>query len=150
MADAQVGGAPAPVLEKTEKTGPVATPRGKRDVGEASRGAAGPCVVGVKSTIRGNVSGDEDLVVQGRVEGQIALSKRLSVEVGGVIEADCEVAELHVAGELRGDVTARTIAIASGATVVGTLRAPRISIEDGAHFSGAIDMDVELPDGAKA
>jgi cytoskeletal protein CcmA (bactofilin family) len=119
--------------------------RGKRE-----GAAAEPCLIGQRSTVRGQIAGDEDVTVQGRVEGQIALSRRLVVESGGTVEADCEVAELQVAGELRGDVAAqKVISLAAGAQVSGTLRAPRIIIEDGARFSGAIEMDVDLPDGVE-
>jgi cytoskeletal protein CcmA (bactofilin family) len=114
----------------------------------AAGGKGGPCVIGPKIEIRGNLSGDEDLVIEGKVAGQITLSKRLVIEAGGVVEASVTADELLVAGQLRGDVIASgQVTISEGASVTGKLRAPRISIEEGARFKGAIDMDVELPAG---
>ena len=58
-----------------------------------------------------------------------------------------EASEVTVGGELRGNVlAAKSTTLSAGAQVNGTIRAPKISIADGAHFEGEIDMEVELPD----
>lgn len=108
----------------------------------------GPCIIGKEITIKGSLSGNEDLVVEGRVEGSISLGNHLTIERTGSVEADIEVQELSVMGELTGDVTAHTsVSINTDAKVVGNVRAPRVIIEDGARFRGNIEMDVKLPDG---
>jgi cytoskeletal protein CcmA (bactofilin family) len=110
-----------------------------------------PCFIGSKVTVKGSISGNQDLVVQGRVEGRVGLDNRLTVEEEGTVAADVEVTEATVKGELRGDVIATKGAILHPtARVVGSIRAPRLVIEEGAHFSGNIEMDVELPAGIKA
>jgi cytoskeletal protein CcmA (bactofilin family) len=110
-----------------------------------------PCLIGTKVTVKGNISGNQDLVVLGRVEGRVGIDTRLTVEEGGSVAADVDVSEATVKGELRGEVIASKVAVLHNtARVVGSLRAPRIVIEEGARFSGNIEMDVELPAGVKA
>lgn len=109
-----------------------------------------PCFIGSKITIRGQISGKQDLVIEGRVEGRVALENRLTVEESGSVEADLEVVDVAVKGEVRGDLVAsRSAVLHDSARVVGNIRAPRLVIEDGARFSGAIEMDVELPEGVR-
>jgi cytoskeletal protein CcmA (bactofilin family) len=110
-----------------------------------------PCLIGSKITIRGSVSGNQDLVVEGRIEGRVSLENRLTVEESGVIEADLEVVDASFKGEVRGDVTAtRSAVLHPSARVLGNIRAPRLVIEEGARFSGSVDMEVELPAGVRA
>lgn len=105
-------------------------------------------MIGPKITVRGALSGEEDLVVEGRLEGRVTLVGHLVIAPGGIVEADVEASSVEVRGEVRGDiVAARSITIERGATVAGNVRAPRVMIHDGAHFDGAIEMDVALPDG---
>jgi len=111
----------------------------------------GPCVIGRAITIRGNLSGSEDLLVEGRVEGSVSLKNHLSIEETGVVEADIDVEDLTVRGEMKGDINAaQSVSINANARVVGNIRAPRVIIEDGARFRGHIDMEVELPEGIVA
>jgi cytoskeletal protein CcmA (bactofilin family) len=110
-----------------------------------------PCFIGSKVTVKGTISGSQDLVVHGRVEGRVGLDNRLTVEEEGTVAADVEVTEATVKGELRGDMIAsRAAVLHTTARVVGSIRAPRLVIEEGARFSGNIEMDVELPAGIKA
>lgn len=105
-----------------------------------------PCIIGKNITIRGNLSGAEDLVVEGRLEGTVKLSNHLTVEASGVVEADLDLEDLTVNGTVHGDIRAsRSVAINTDARVVGNIRAPRIIIEDGARFKGRVEMDVQLP-----
>jgi len=107
----------------------------------------GPCVIGQQITIRGNLTGNEDLVVEGRIEGTLTLGNHLTIEQTGVVEADVETEDLTVMGELNGDIVAHSsVTINADAKLVGNIRAPRVIIEDGARFKGNIDMEVDLPD----
>lgn len=107
-----------------------------------------PCVIGNAITIRGNLSGSEDLVVEGRIEGTVALSSHLTVDAAGSVEADVDVDSLTVHGALLGDIrSARVVSISAGARVLGNVTAGSVVIEDGAHFKGRIEMDFDLPDG---
>ncbi len=110
-----------------------------------------PCLIGSQITIKGHISGNQDLVVEGRIEGKIALQNRLTVEESAVVEADVDVVDLSLKGDVRGELLAsRSAVLHATSRVSGTLRAPRLVIEDGAHFHGTIEMEVELPAGLKA
>jgi cytoskeletal protein CcmA (bactofilin family) len=105
------------------------------------------CVIGPQISIRGSIAGEEDLLVEGRVEGAVALEGHLTVAQTGIVEADVEVGSIEVHGELVGDIIAtRSVSIERGARVVGNVRAPRVIIHDGANFDGAVDMHVALPE----
>jgi cytoskeletal protein CcmA (bactofilin family) len=110
-----------------------------------------PCSIGSKITIRGQVSGNQELIVEGRIEGRVALENRMTVEESGTIEADLEVVDASFKGEVRGDITAsRSAILHPSARVLGNIRTPRLVIEEGARFSGTVDMEVELPAGVRA
>jgi cytoskeletal protein CcmA (bactofilin family) len=110
-----------------------------------------PCFIGSKVTVKGSISGNQDLVVHGRIEGRVGIDNNLLVEEDGSVAADVDVSEATVRGELRGEVVAsRAAVLHNTARVVGTIRAPRIVIEEGARFSGNIEMDVDLPAGVTA
>ena len=107
-----------------------------------------PCHIGSSVTVSGQVSGNQDLVVAGRIEGRIGLDSRLVVEAEGAVEAEVEVTEADIHGVVKGDVVARKLAtLHATARFVGNIRAPQVVVAEGAMFSGMIEMDVELPDG---
>ena len=105
----------------------------------ASSGVA--CVIGAKTAIKGEISGDEDVVVEGTVEGEIRISRDLRVGPGGVVKATVSAASVSVSGEVVGDceATARVEISATG-RVTGNIRAPKIVIAEGAMFRGNSDM----------
>ncbi len=106
-----------------------------------------PCVLGPQISVRGTLVGDEDLIIEGRVEGSLTLSGHLVVAEPGVVEANLDVDSIDVRGAVIGDIVAsRSITIEKGAQVNGNVRAPRVIIHDGAHFHGAVEMKVTLPD----
>ncbi len=111
-----------------------------------SNPSTAPCNIGPRIAIRGTITGDEDLIVEGRVEGSISLSGHLAIAQVAVLEADLEVDSIDVHGQVDGDIVAQTtITLHEGARVVGNLRAPRVVIADGAQFKGTVEMDVQLP-----
>lgn len=113
----------------------------------ASTPTQSPCVIGPETAVRGALSGQEDLVIEGRVEGSVSLSGHLVVAESGDVEADVEIESIAVHGRVRGDISAsRSITIERGAQVSGNVKAPRVIINDGAHFDGAVEMDIDLPD----
>lgn len=96
--------------------------------------------------VRGNVSGAEDLVVEGRIDGRVQLAGRLTVQAGAKIEADVEADTVTVAGEITGDVRASVgVHVLAGGTIRGNVRAPRVSLVDGARVDGGVEMPVDLP-----
>ena len=104
-------------------------------------------IIGKGITIRGSLSGGGDLIIEGRVEGQMALKNHLTIESSGTVEADIRADEITINGEASGnvDVSSR-VAINASARVNGDIKAPRVVIEDGAVFNGSIEMEVKLPD----
>ena len=105
-------------------------------------------IIGAKTKISGNLQGDEDLQVDGRLEGTLTLSHTLTIEENGVVVADVNVRTLVVSGIMVGNVTAtESVQILESGRVVGDIAAPRVIIEDGARFKGGIEMDFELPEG---
>lgn len=105
------------------------------------------CIVSQGIQVKGNLSGSGDLIVEGRVEGSVALQDHFTVEDSGTVVADVETREFTVNGQMNGNIDAsERVSISSSATVVGDVRAPRVVIEDGARFRGNIEMDVPLPD----
>ena len=98
-------------------------------------------VIGTKTMINGNLEGDEDLTVEGHVEGSINLSKTLTVEVGGVVRANINVRNAIISGVLVGNVEAQeAVHITEQGRVVGDITAPRVILVDGSSFRGSIDM----------
>jgi len=98
-------------------------------------------IIGTNTFVNGNLEGDEDLTVEGRVEGSITLSKTLTVEVGGVVRANINVRNAVVSGILVGNVTAQeSVHVTEQGRVVGDISAPRVILVDGASFRGNIDM----------
>lgn len=109
---------------------------------------APPCVIGRGITIKGNLAGSEELVIEGSVEGHIILKEHLTIKETGRITADIEVQSLLVLGSVSGNINAADlVSLSAEASVVADIRAPRVVIADGARFNGRIEMDVELPPG---
>ena len=104
-------------------------------------------VVGPSILINGNLQGDEDLMVLGRVEGSINLTKTINIAESGIVKAEITVKNAVVSGVVVGNITASdSVEITEAGRMVGDIRAPRVIIVDGAHFRGAVDMgDLETP-----
>jgi cytoskeletal protein CcmA (bactofilin family) len=102
-------------------------------------------MIGSGTTVRGTISGDEDLVVSGRVEGVVRLTQDLTVTEGAVVAADVEARAVAVAGRLQGDVRAsEVLTVDAGAVVVGNVHTPRLVLAEGARFRGRVEMDFEI------
>ena len=100
-------------------------------------------MIGSTITIKGEVTGDEDLVVDGTVEGNIHLgAHELQVGKSGKVNANITAKVVKIQGEVRGDITGKEKVILSNTgNVRGNIIAPRVTLEDGAIFKGSIDMD---------
>jgi len=99
-------------------------------------------LIGPSIEIKGNLSGGEDLFVEGRVEGKIDLAQH-SVTIGtsGRIKADIHGRSIVVMGEVEGNLDgSEQIVLRQSSKVRGNLVAPRVSLEEGADFKGSIDM----------
>jgi cytoskeletal protein CcmA (bactofilin family) len=100
-------------------------------------------VIGSGITIEGEVSSDDDVVVQGTIRGKLQAKEGVTVEHGAVVEADVSAGPIRVAGQVTGNLTSTDrVDLENGARVVGNVKATRITIADGAQFKGNVDMDV--------
>ncbi len=100
-------------------------------------------IIGPSITIKGDVTGDEDILIQGKVEGKVDLAQHnVTVGANGRIKANIVGRSVTVEGEVDGDLLAdEQIAIRKSGKVRGNISAPRVTIEDGATFKGSIDME---------
>ena len=100
-------------------------------------------IIGSTIVIDGEISGDEDLVIQGTVKGKLVLKENLIVENSGVVEADIETANVTISGQVTGNILAgERVELKADGRMVGDIKSPRILIADGASFKGNVDMDV--------
>ncbi|HLL55664.1 MAG TPA: polymer-forming cytoskeletal protein [Myxococcaceae bacterium] len=108
---------------------------------ELTSGDAKNTVIGPSILISGKLTGDEDLTVQGRVEGELTLTRTLIVEVAGVVKANVAVRNAIVSGVVVGNINAtESVELTREGRMVGDIRAPRVIIVDGASFRGRVDM----------
>ncbi len=120
---------------------PAVTTSSARSSGSRST-SSGRATIGPSISIRGDVTGSEDLVIEGQVDGSVTLDKH-SVSVGseGRVNANIEGRVITVEGTVEGDLTAREQIVLRGtARVLGDIKAPRVVLEDGATFRGLVDM----------
>jgi cytoskeletal protein CcmA (bactofilin family) len=98
--------------------------------------------IGPSISIKGDVVGGEDLLVEGKVEGEIRV-KNHSVTVGrsGQVKADVHAKSVVVEGEVFGSLYGQEdVSIRQSGKVQGNIVAPRVTLEDGSTFRGSIDM----------
>jgi cytoskeletal protein CcmA (bactofilin family) len=98
--------------------------------------------IGKSVVIKGELSGSEDLTIEGQVEGKIELRQNvLTIGPNGKIKAQVFAKAVIVLGEVVGNVTAsEKVDIRDNGSVDGDLVSPRVAIAEGAHFRGSIDM----------
>ena len=106
----------------------------------------GPTIFGKSMKIIGDVSSDEELYVDGELEGRLDLKSRLTIGPESKVNANIKAKEVIVFGSVRGNVDAEErIALRAGATIVGDIKTAGIIIEDGAYFKGGIDISKTEP-----
>jgi cytoskeletal protein CcmA (bactofilin family) len=100
-------------------------------------------VIGEGLTIEGDVTAEEEVVVNGNLRGKLTTTDAVSVGSSGLVEADITGNSLSVAGQVTGDVTAsERVDLQAGGRLIGDVKASRLTIADGASFKGNVDMDV--------
>jgi cytoskeletal protein CcmA (bactofilin family) len=124
--------APSSTLPQSASLAPAATPATK---------SSSVCVIGAKTTIKGEISGDEDVLVEGRAEGEIKIGKELRIGPGGSVKAKVQAQSVIVSGEMVGDCHAtHRVEVQASGRLLGNIRAPRVVIAEGASFKGNSDM----------
>lgn len=116
-----------------------ATAGRRQEVAHSGASAA----IGPSITVKGDISGDEDLLILGRVQGTVNLAQHnVTIGSSGRVKADVHGKMVIVEGEVDGDLKAgEQIILRNTAKVEGSISAPRVALEDGAVFRGAIEMD---------
>lgn len=130
--------------DRSREIGAAQSSRGGMSAGGS--GASGAtAIIGPSISINGELKGQEDLVVEGTIEGTVELKQNtLTVGSKGTIKAQVYAHTILVDGTVNGDLYAsERISIRKSARIEGNILAPRISLEDGAKFRGSIDMDAE-------
>jgi cytoskeletal protein CcmA (bactofilin family) len=115
-----------------------------------SPGAASHARIGRSIYIKGELSGQEDLTIDGTVEGAIELQDHdLTIERHAQIKAKIRAKNVTILGEVVGEIEAlERVAIQAEGYVQGNVLAPRVMIADGARFQGSIEMPDAAPPGA--
>jgi len=91
--------------------------------------------------IIGEVSSDEELYLDGDLDGKLYLRNRLTIGPNSKVNADIKAQEVVVFGTIKGNVDSETrVSLRKGASIVGDIKTAGIVIEDGAHFKGGIDI----------
>ena len=100
-------------------------------------------IIGSSIQINGDLRGDEDLRIEGNVSGTVELkNSALTIGKEGKVKAGVYAKSIAVDGETKGDLCAtECVSVHVNARVQGNIIAPKVSIEEGAHFKGSIEMD---------
>ncbi len=140
--------------KQEQQNTPSASPSpGSGPAGDASRQTGGTvrstAWLGPSLTVKGQISGNEDLHIEGKVNGPISLGgHRLTVGHSAEVTADVAVGDIIVHGKVNGNIRAiKRLEIKKDGSVTGELTTASIVIEDGAHFSGKIEIHNNKPAG---
>src|SRR5687767_49970 len=128
---------PAAPVVPTAPAGAAAAPR--PDSGRIERDLVN---IGKSVIIKGELSGSEDLTIEGHVEGKIELKDNvLTIGPNGRIKAAVFAKAVIVLGEVNGNIAAsEKVDIRDGGSVDGDVVSPKVAIAEGAHFRGSVDM----------
>ena len=98
-------------------------------------------VLGKTLVFKGELSAEEDLVLQGRVEGSIRHTQSVTVGADGVVIGDIHARNIVIEGTVEGDLHgSAAVNVSATANVRGNISAPRVGIVEGAQFNGSVDM----------
>ena len=131
---------PAPSYSSTS-TPPPSVPQQQAAPSATADVAKKASVLGKTLIFKGELSADEDFILQGRVEGSIHHTQSVTIGVDGVVIGDTHARSIVIEGTVEGDLRGVvSVLIASTATVRGNISAPRVGIMEGANFNGTVDM----------
>jgi len=137
------GSGPTPAGAASPQSLPVNPAPATERSSDANRGMEkGPVNIGKSVVIKGELTGSEDLTIEGHVEGKIELRQNvLTIGPNGKIKAQVFAKSVIILGEVTGNVTAtEKVDLRDNGSIDGDIAAPRVAIAEGAHFRGSIDM----------
>lgn len=118
-----------------------ATPPAHHQPYQAPAPASTPTVFGKSMKIVGEVSSDEELYLDGDLDGKLNLRNKLTIGPNSKVNADIKAKEVVIFGTVKGNVESETrLSLRTGASIVGDIKTAGIVIEDGAYFKGGIDI----------
>ena len=99
-------------------------------------------MIGASIKIKGDITGDENLVIEGQVEGNVDLADHsLTIGDSGTVNANLHAKTVQIHGTVNGDIDgAELVVVSKSGRVLGNIVAPRVTLEEGAQFKGSIDM----------
>jgi cytoskeletal protein CcmA (bactofilin family) len=106
------------------------------------QGSSGMANIGKSISIQGDLSGNEDLVIEGTVKGRVELpNNQLTVGEGGQLNAEINAKSIVIVGNVNGNVNAsERLEIHGSGVVNGDVRAPRLIVQEGAVINGSVEM----------
>jgi len=108
--------------------------------------AIGPAsIIAEGMFFKGNLLGDKNLIVEGRIEGRIDLrSAEVTVRKSGIVKSNIVADVVIIDGKVYGDVTGmKQVIVGKNGAVTGNIASPRVTLEDGCTFKGTVDMDAK-------
>jgi cytoskeletal protein CcmA (bactofilin family) len=132
---------PVPGSPSAASVAAVGSPSAPRSA--TSTGTRSSARLGAGLHIKGQLTGTEDLQIDGKVDGPISLDgHQLTVGPTAVLNSEIHAGEVIVFGKVIGNLYARDrVDVKTDGSVIGDISTARISIEDGAHFKGRIEID---------
>jgi cytoskeletal protein CcmA (bactofilin family) len=107
-------------------------------------------VFGPTLRFKGELKAQEDLKIEGRIEGTIQHQQRVVIGAKGEVVATVTAAAIDVDGKVQGDMHAKkSVKVSQSAVVRGNIRAPSVSITEGANFNGSVTMEPNAGHGAQ-
>ncbi|ALO45609.1 bactofilin family protein [Pseudohongiella spirulinae] len=106
-------------------------------------GSGKSAVLGATIKVKGDISGDENLLIEGQVDGSVSLAAHeLTVGKTGKLNADITAKVIRIDGEVDGDITGKEkVIVTSSSKIKGNIVTPKMTLEEGARFKGTIDID---------
>ena len=120
-----------------------------------ARPAAAPsrdvAVLGPTLRFKGELSAEEDFILQGRIEGSINHTQSVTIGTDGVVQGNIHARVVVIDGLVEGDLHGiESVVVNATGRVTGNIFAPRVGLVDGAFFNGRIDMGTRQPASAQA
>ena len=108
-------------------------------------------VLGPTLKFKGELTANEDLLIQGQIEGTINHTSSLTVGEEGKVKANVKAEYISVKGKVDGDLSgSKSVVVKEGADVSGNIYSPTVTLREGATFNGSIDMSGKEMPAAKA
>ena len=124
-------------------TRPASAPSRPSEFNAPTRSNSPKASIGPAIRISGDITGEEDLNIEGAVEGTINLpGHAVIIGKSGIVNANISAAKVRIDGRVKGDIIgAEKVVLTANGMTRGNIKAPRVNLEDGAQFKGSIDMD---------